>query len=82
MPSFLEICKEHNLILIEDSAQAHCANSWGGKAGSFGSVGWFSFYPTKNMTTSEGGIITTNDEEIANLCKTLESARYDCTIPA
>ena len=73
IPSFLEICKEHNLILIEDSAQAHCANSWNGKAGSFGSVGWFSFYPTKNMTTSEGGIITTNDEEIANLCKTLRA---------
>ena len=73
MPSFLEICKEHNLILIEDSAQAHCANSWGGKAGSFGSVGWFSFYPTKNMTTSEGGIITTNDEDIANLCKILRA---------
>ena len=73
MPSFLEICKEHNLILIEDSAQAHCANSWDGKAGSFGSVGWFSFYPTKNMTTSEGGIITTNDEDIANLCKILRA---------
>ena len=73
MPSFLEICKEHNLALIEDSAQAHCANSWDGKAGSFGSVGWFSFYPTKNMTTSEGGIITTNDEDIANLCKILRA---------
>jgi dTDP-4-amino-4,6-dideoxygalactose transaminase len=73
MPSFLEICKKHNLVLIEDSAQAHNADSWNGKAGSFGDVGWFSFYPTKNMTTSEGGIITTNNKKIANLCKVLRA---------
>ena len=83
MPSFLDICENNNLLLIEDSAQAHSADSWGGKAGSFGSVGWFSFYPTKNMTTSEGGIITTNNEEIANLCKVLRahgmSAQYQHT---
>ena len=73
MPSFVKISNENNLILIEDSAQAHNADSWNGKAGSFGDVGWFSFYPTKNMTTSEGGIITTNDEKIANLCKGLRA---------
>ena len=73
MPSFLDICENNNLLLIEDSAQAHSAASWGGKAGSFGSVGWFSFYPTKNMTTSEGGIITTNNEEVADLCKVLRA---------
>ena len=73
MPSFLDICENNNLLLIEDSAQAHSADSWGGKAGSFGSVGWFSFYPTKNMTTSEGGIITTNNEEVADLCKVLRA---------
>ncbi len=39
MPSFLDICKKHNLVLIEDSAQAHSADSWNGKAGSFGDVG-------------------------------------------
>jgi len=73
MPSLIEISKKNNLVLIEDSAQAHSANSWNGKAGSFGNAGWFSFYPTKNMTTSEGGIITTNDEKIANLCKVLRA---------
>lgn len=73
MPSFLEISEKHNLLLIEDSAQAHCANSWDGSAGSFGKAGWFSFYPTKNMTTSEGGIITTNDEEFANKCKVIRA---------
>ena len=73
MPSLIEISKKNNLVLIEDSAQAHSADSWNGKAGSFGNAGWFSFYPTKNMTTSEGGIITTNDEKIANLCKVLRA---------
>ena len=73
MPSLIEISKKNNLVLIEDSAQAHSADSWNGKAGSFGNAGWFSFYPTKNMTTSEGGIITTNDEKVANLCKVLRA---------
>ena len=83
MPSFMEKAEKHNLLLIEDSAQAHCANSWEGNAGSFGKAGWFSFYPTKNMTTSEGGIITTNDEEFANKCKIIRahgmSAQYQHT---
>ena len=56
-----EICEDHNLILIEDAAQAHGAKFDGKKVGSFG-TGCFSFYPTKNMTTSEGGMITTNDK--------------------
>jgi len=73
MPSLTEISKKNNLVMIEDSAQAHNADSWGSKAGSFGNAGWFSFYPTKNMTTSEGGIITTNDEKTANLCKVLRA---------
>ena len=83
MPSFMEITKRNNLLLIEDSAQAHSANSWDGNAGSFGKAGWFSFYPTKNMTTSEGGIITTNDEDFANKCKIIRahgmSAQYQHT---
>ena len=83
MPSFMEIAKRNNLLLIEDSAQAHSANSWDGNAGSFGKAGWFSFYPTKNMTTSEGGIITTNDEDFANKCKIIRahgmSAQYQHT---
>ena len=73
MPSLLDISKKNNLVLIEDSAQAHSADSWDGKAGSFGNAGWFSFYPTKNMTTSEGGIITTNSEEFSSHCKVLRA---------
>jgi len=66
-PNMDKICKitnDNNLILIEDNAQAHGAEFKNKKAGSFG-TGCFSFYPTKNMTTGEGGIITTNDDEIA-----------------
>ena len=73
MPSLVEISDKNNLVLIEDSAQAHSADSWEGKAGSFGNAGWFSFYPTKNMTTSEGGIITTNSEELSSHCKVLRA---------
>ena len=73
IPLFLELSQKHDIILLEDSAQAHTANDWGGKAGSFGSSGWFSFYPTKNMTTSEGGMITTNDSKIAEKCKILRA---------
>ena len=73
MPSLVEISDKNNLVLIEDSAQAHSADSWEGKAGSFGNAGWFSFYPTKNMTTSEGGIITTNSEELSSYCKVLRT---------
>ncbi|RLG00824.1 aminotransferase DegT [Thermococci archaeon] len=59
-----EICEDHNLFLIEDSAQAHGAEFDDTKVGNFGTVSCFSFYATKNMTTGEGGMITTNDKKI------------------
>lgn len=59
-----QICEDHNLALIEDCAQAHGAEYDGQKVGSFG-IGCFSFYPTKNMTTGEGGMITLEDEGLA-----------------
>jgi perosamine synthetase len=60
-----EICEDHSLALIEDAAQAHGAQYQGKPVGGFGKAGCFSFYPTKNMTTGEGGIITTNDDAYA-----------------
>lgn len=59
-----QICDDKDLILIEDCAQAHGAEWNGKKVGGFG-VGCFSFYPTKNMTTGEGGMITTDDDALA-----------------
>lgn len=60
-----EICSDHKLMLFEDAAQAHGAEYKGRRVGGFGTFGSFSFYPTKNMTTGEGGMITTGDPEIA-----------------
>jgi len=67
-PADIEELKEtaegHNIALVEDAAQAHGAEHSGQKAGSIGTIGCFSFYATKNMTTGEGGMITTNDSEL------------------
>lgn len=59
-----QTCEDHGLALIEDCAQAHGAEFDGKKVGGFG-TGCFSFYPTKNMTTGEGGTITTDDDALA-----------------
>jgi perosamine synthetase len=67
-----EICEDHHLPMIEDSAQAHGAEFEGRKAGSFG-IGCFSFYPTKNMTTGEGGMITSSDDELADRLRLLRN---------
>ena len=64
MKAITEIAAKHNLTIIEDACQAHGAEFEHKKVGSFG-TGCFSFYPTKNMTSSEGGMITTNDETLA-----------------
>ncbi len=59
-----EICKKHNLVFIEDAAQAHGANYKGKRVGQFGEMACFSFYPGKNLGTyGEGGGITTNNEK-------------------
>ncbi|MDD1742732.1 MAG: DegT/DnrJ/EryC1/StrS family aminotransferase [Methanotrichaceae archaeon] len=70
--SVKEICEDYRLIFIEDCAQAHGAEYYDKKVGSFG-VGCFSFYPTKNMTTGEGGMITTNDDSLAAKLKLLRN---------
>ena len=69
MEPIMKIAKEHDLIVIEDAAQAHGAEYNGEKVGNLGDMACFSFYPTKNMTTSEGGMITTNSEEFAENAK-------------
>jgi dTDP-4-amino-4,6-dideoxygalactose transaminase len=72
MKPLCELAEEHDLQIIEDACQAHGAEYHGKKVGSF-KVGCFSFYPTKNMTTGEGGIITTDDEEIAERARVIRN---------
>jgi len=60
-----QVCQSHNLTLIEDAAQAHGASCNGEKTGGIGQFGCFSFYATKNMTTGEGGMVTTNEKAFA-----------------
>ncbi|WP_298501388.1 DegT/DnrJ/EryC1/StrS aminotransferase family protein [uncultured Methanobrevibacter sp.] len=69
MDKINDVAEKYGLSVIEDAAQAHGATCNGKKVGSMGDMACFSFYPTKNMTTSEGGIITTNDEELAENAK-------------
>ena len=66
MDEIEEIAEKHDLKIIGDAAQAHGASINQKKVGNFGDVECFSFYPTKNMTTGEGGMVTTNNSEIYN----------------
>ena len=66
-----QVCESHNLILIEDAAQAQGAMFNGEKTGGFGQFGCFSFYATKNMTTGEGGMVTTNEKAFADRLRLL-----------
>jgi len=70
---FKEIGKKYNLKLIEDSAEALGAEHKGKKAGSLGEVGVFAFYPNKQITTGEGGVLVTDDEELARLARSMRS---------
>jgi len=65
MPAIMALASRHNLAVIEDSAECLGATVAGGQAGSF-ATGIFSFYATKNITTGEGGMVTTNDAEMAD----------------
>ncbi len=64
MNAFMDMAEDHDLYVVEDCAQAHGAEYDGKKVGSIGDIGAFSFYPTKNMTTGEGGIVVSDSEEL------------------
>ena len=73
MDRFEEIGKKHGLTIFEDSAQAVLASLNGRMAGEWGAVASFSFYPTKNMTSGEGGMIVTNDADIEHQSRMLRN---------
>lgn len=77
-----EIAKKHNLFIIEDAAEAHGAEYKGKKTGSFSDIACFSFFANKNVTTGEGGMVVTNNEEnykkakyYKNVCFPVDSPR-------
>ena len=71
MDAILDAARSQSLPVIEDAAQAHGAEYHGKKAGNLGHTACFSFYATKNMTTGEGGMIVTDDDEIADKARLL-----------
>jgi dTDP-4-amino-4,6-dideoxygalactose transaminase len=72
MPAIMDIAKRHNLLVLEDAAQAHGASMNGKKAGSWGDASGFSFYPGKNLgALGDAGAITTNDDELAQTIRAL-----------
>lgn len=73
MDRIMSIAKDHGLIVIEDAAQAHGAKFGETFAGNLGDMGCFSFYGGKNMTTGEGGIVTTNSREFYNTLRAVRN---------
>ena len=71
--SLERIAGRHGLALFEDAAQAHAAALRGRRVGTFGTFGAFSLYPTKNMTSGEGGMVTTSDPEVAHRVRLLRN---------
>lgn len=69
----LELAKKYNLKIIEDAAQMHGQEYKGKKCGSFGDISIFSFYPNKHITTGEGGMVLTDDEELDKKAKGLRN---------
>ncbi len=73
MSAIVRIARHHGLAIVEDAAQAHLASWEGRPAGCFGDAAAFSFYPTKNMTTGEGGMVVTESDDVARKVRLLRN---------
>lgn len=73
MKPILDIAKRYGLQIIEDAAEMHGQTSDGNPCGGFGDISVFSFYPNKHITTGEGGMVVTDDEDIADRCRGLRN---------
>ncbi len=73
MNPILQIAKKYNLFIIEDAAEAIGQTYYNKPCGSFGDISIFSFYPNKHVTTGEGGMVVTDNEELAEKCKSLRN---------
>lgn len=76
MDPLLALAKKYNLAIIEDGAEAHGAEYKGKRTGSFGTLNCFSFYANKVITTGEGGMIVTNDAQLAESAKALRGLAF------
>jgi len=76
MDKLMEIARKHNLVVIEDCAESHGATCRGKMTGSFGDMGCFSFYANKVITTGEGGMITTNNQQFAERLQLLRNLGF------
>lgn len=77
MEPVLQLCSKYNLYLIEDAAEMHGQTYNGKKCGSFGDISTFSFYPNKQITTGEGGMIMTDDPDLAERCRKLRNLAFE-----
>lgn len=77
MEEIQAIASEYHLDILEDSCEAIGATYHGRKAGTFGTAGVFAFYPNKQMTTGEGGMVVTDDPQIADRCRSLRNQGRD-----
>ncbi len=77
MDAILDIARRHNIYVIEDAAEAHGATYKGKKSGSIGDIGSFSFFGNKIITTGEGGMLTTNNDELAAKIRLLKGQGMD-----
>jgi len=73
MDPIIALADKHGLKIIEDAAEAHGQTYKGQPCGSFGDISIFSFYPNKHVTTGEGGMVLTNDDELAERCRSLKN---------
>lgn len=77
MDAILELAREFGLHVLEDACEALGAACGGRRVGTFGKAAVFAFYPNKQMTTGEGGMIVTDDERIARVCRSLRNQGRD-----
>lgn len=81
MDAICEIAKKYNLYIVEDAAEAHGAEFKGKKAGSFSAIASFSFFANKNLTTGEGGMVVTDNEDFYKKCRYFKNMCFPVDAP-
>ncbi len=76
MDAIMRVARKHRIAIIEDAAQAHGAQYKGRRTGSFGELSCFSFYSNKIITCGEGGMVLTDDDQLADKCRSLKNLSF------